>query len=129
MLMLPQIFKGFHIFIFYFQVVLIIVGNSLVENQFYGTRHWHVIFNTPCPRGANMRKRQQHGSTASRLKWSRPQDVLPYSLYTTHSPLKLPLAQIKSLFPPKFSHSWITSHWKFFITLECGMQVLYTATN
>ena len=33
------IFKVFHIFVLYFQVVLIILGNSLVENNFSGSRY------------------------------------------------------------------------------------------
>ena len=35
----------------------------------------------------------------------------------------------KTIVPPKFSHSWIPSHWNFFITLICGIWVLYITTN
>ena len=31
--------------------------------------------------------------------------------------------------PTKIAHSWISSHWNLFITLICGIQVFYIATN
>ena len=124
-----QICRVFHIFVVYFQVGLSIVVNSLVGNHFYGTRHYRVILDAPCPRGFNLVKTYLHGSTASVLKGSSPQYFLPSSCYTNRPPLKLSLSRLKSLVIPKISHSCIPSHWTFFITFACGMRFFYIAKN
>ena len=121
MLMPLQIFKVFYIFVLYFQVVLSNMWNPLVATHFYGSRHKHVIFISPFPLGANPRNPYLHGSTASGLKGSRHQDALPSSRYTTQPPLNLPLAWLKILVPPKIAHSYIVSHWSFFVTLTLDM--------
>ena len=91
----------------------------------YRTINQHLIFTATCPNGSNMRNPEINGSTASGIKWSRPQDVLPSLRFTTHPSFNIPLYQLKSLVPPKNAHSQIPSHWTFFITLSCGMRILY----
>ena len=53
----------------------------------------------------------------------------PSSYYTTQPPLKIPLAQLKSLVLPKIAHIWILSYQTYFKKLACGIWVLYIKTN
>ena len=124
-----QIKKVLNISTLYYQVELSIIVNYPVANHFYRTRIWHIIFTAPCPRGENLRNPYHRGSTVSGKKGSRPQIILPSSRNTTHPPLNLLFARIEFIVPPKVSHNWIPSHWTFFISLSCGMQVFYIGTN
>ena len=81
----------------------------------------------PCE--ANPRNSCLDGSTASRLKWSSLQDVLPSSHSTAWLHWKLAIFQIKILFHTKIGHGLIPCHWTFFITLTHEILVLYIAIN
>ena len=96
MLMSLQICKVFYIFVLYFQTLLIKIESSLLDIHFNGTRYSRVIITATCPHGSNVKNLYQHGSNIPRIKWSRNQDVLHVSCYTTYPSLKLRLTLTKN---------------------------------